>query len=88
MTNDATRASDTALPAIDPPEGASESNCLFEARTKLTRIEDLNELMFMAGEGLVSQLPNAANAITAGAAQINELLLEVCNQLDGKEEAA
>lgn len=64
-TNDATRASAETVPDLD------------EAATKLTRAKDLTELIFLAAEGLMRELPHAANAITAGCDEIDRTLKEV-----------
>ncbi|WP_287945956.1 hypothetical protein [Aquamicrobium sp.] len=72
-TNDAARATAEALP--ETPE-------LSEARDILTRIKDLNELMFMAGEGMFGFSRNAANAITAGCDEIGAKLREACDIID------
>lgn len=72
-TNDATRATAEALP---------ETPKLSEARDILTRLKDLNELMFMAGEGMFGFSRNAASAITAGCDEIGAKLREACDIID------
>lgn len=54
------------------------------AREKLSRIKDLNELIFLAGEGLLSMSRKSANAICAGSDTIGDLLEEVCDLIDGR----
>lgn len=58
---------------------------IFEARDKLTRIKDLNELVFLAGEGMLSMSRKSANAICAGCDTIGALLSEVCDLIDGRD---
>jgi hypothetical protein len=72
----AVSSNSTALPSED---------ALFEARNKLSRIKDLNELMFMAGEGMLGISRQSANAVTAGCDVISDLLKEVCSLLDNEE---
>ncbi len=79
MTNDATRATAEALP---------ETPKLSEARDILTRLKDLNELMFMAGEGLFTTSRSAASAITAGCDEIAKKLVEVCDIIDAQKGGA
>lgn len=62
-----------------------DHDALFEARDKLTRIKDLNELVFMAGEGMLDTSEKAANAICAGCDTIGRLLEEVCDLIDGRQ---
>lgn len=58
---------------------------LSDAREILTRLKDLNELMFMAGEGLFTISRSAGNAITAGCDEMAKKLAEVCDILDAQE---
>ena len=51
---------------------------------KLTRIKDLNQLMFMAGEGMLNVSRQHANAICAGSDTISDLLRDVSDLLDGR----
>lgn len=67
---------------------SSEAPGLFEARTILSQIKDLNELMFMAGEGTLGISRNAGNAITAGCEVISKLLNEACDIIDAQEGGA
>lgn len=62
-----------------------DHDALFEARDKLTRIKDLNELVFMAGEGMLDTSEKAANAICTGCDTIGRLLEEVCDLIDGRQ---
>ena len=62
-----------------------DHDALFEARDKLTRIKDLNELVFMASEGMLGTSEKAANAICAGCDTIGMLLEEVCDLIDGRQ---
>ncbi|WP_028034123.1 hypothetical protein [Chelativorans sp. J32] len=59
-------------------------NVLFDVRDKLSRIKDLNELIFMAGEGMLGISRDAANAICAGSDVIKDALEEVCEMIDGR----
>jgi len=54
------------------------------ARDKLSRIKDLNELVFLAGEGMLGMSRKSANAICAGCDTIGDLLEEVCDLIDGR----
>lgn len=69
-TNDATRATAEALPDLD------------DVLVKLLCIKDLNELLFMAGEGLIASQREKANAITAGCDVIDDLIGEVKDMLE------
>lgn len=61
---------------------AVRQEAMFKARERLTRIKDLNELVFMAGEGMLNTCRKSANAITAGADTISDLLDELGDLLD------
>lgn len=50
---------------------------LSDALNKLTRVQSLNELLFLAGEGLLSMDRNIAEAITTGCDVIDEMLQEI-----------
>lgn len=76
MTTDATRATAKAL---------CETPKLSEARDILTRLKDLNELMFMASEGMLGISRGAANALAAGCDEIAKKLVEVCDIIDAQK---
>lgn len=77
MSKHSTAAPDEAS-AIEIPK-------LSDARDILTRIKDLNELMFIAGEGLFAVNRSAGSAITAGSDEIAKKLVEVCDIIDAQK---
>lgn len=76
MQRDSTAVSTSQEPTTD--------DVIFVIRDKLSRIKDLNELIFMAGEGMLGISRDAANAICAGSDVIKDALEEVCEMIDGR----
>ncbi len=71
------RQTNSTAPAEIPAPVENDLPSVGDVIDKLNRVISLNELVFMAGESLVTMLREPGEAITTGADVINDLLKEV-----------